>query len=103
MKKDGIIKILGNLKESIRQQYKAKIMGVFGSYVKGESKKGSDIDILVNFEEEADLFDLVALSLFLEKKLKHKVDIVPQSSLREEIKESILKEAVYIWETIASI
>ena len=59
-------------------------------------KKASDIDILVNFDEEADLFDLVALSLFLEKKLKRKVDIVPQSSLREEIKGVILKEAVYL-------
>jgi len=38
----------------------------------------------------------VNLSLFLEKKLKRKVDIVPQSSLREEIKGVILKEAVYL-------
>lgn len=96
MKKNGILKILENIKESVRQQYKAEITGVFGSYIKGESKKASDIDILVNFDEEADLFDLVALSLFLEKKLKRKVDIVPQSSLREEIKEVILKEAVYL-------
>lgn len=96
MKKNGILKILENLKESVRQQYKAEITGVFGSYIKGKAKKASDIDILVNFDEEADLFDLVNLSLFLEKKLKRKVDIVPQSSLREEIKEVILKEAVYL-------
>ena len=96
MKKNGILKILASLKENVRQQYKAEIRGVFGSYVRGEAKKNSDIDILVNFKEEADLFDLVNLSLFLEKKLKHKVDIIPQASLREEIKEGILKEAVYI-------
>lgn len=96
MKKVGILRILGGLKESIRRQYKAEIRGVFGSYVRGEAKKSSDIDILVNFDEKADLFDLVDLSLFLEKKLKRKVDIVPQSSLREEIKENVLREAVYL-------
>ncbi len=96
MKKDEIIKILISLKDNIRRQYKAEIKGVFGSYVKGEAKKGSDIDILVDFNEKADLFDLVALSLFLDRKLKRKVDIVPRESLRKEIRESVLREAVYI-------
>lgn len=96
MKKDEILKILGSLKGIVRQQYKAEISGIFGSYVKNKAKKNSDIDILVNFDDTADLFDLVDISLFLEKKLKHKVDIVPQSSIREEIKENILKEVVYI-------
>lgn len=96
MKKNGILKILEKLKEGIRKDYKAEITGVFGSYIKGKAKKSSDIDILVNFDEKADLFDLVNLTLFLEKKLKRKVDIVPQSSLRKEIKEGILKAAVYL-------
>ncbi len=96
MRKNGILKILKSLKGSVRVRYRVEIAGVFGSYIKGTAKKTSDIDILVNFEAEADLFDLVALSLFLEKKLKRKVDIVPQSALREEIKESILKEAILI-------
>ena len=96
MKKDEILKILISLKDSVRRQYKAEIKGIFGSYVKGEAKKGSDIDILVDFNEKADLFDLVALSLFLDRKLKRKVDIVPRESLRKEIRESVLREAVYI-------
>jgi predicted nucleotidyltransferase len=96
MRKSRILRILGSLKESIRQEYKAEITGIFGSYVKGNAGKGSDIDILVNFAPEADLFDLVDLSLFLEQKLKRKVDIVPQSSLREEIKGNVLKEAIYL-------
>lgn len=96
MKRNRILKILEDLKESVLQRYKAEITGVFGSYIKGKAKKANDIDILVNFDEEADLFDLVNLSLFLEKKLKRKVDIVPQSSLREEIKQGILKEALYL-------
>ncbi|MFH0772082.1 MAG: nucleotidyltransferase domain-containing protein [Candidatus Omnitrophota bacterium] len=96
MKKDEILKILVSLKDNVRRQYRAEIKGIFGSYVKGKAKKGSDIDILVDFNENADLFDLVDLSLFLERKLKQKVDIVPRESLRKEIRESVLREAVYI-------
>lgn len=96
MKKNKVLKILEHLRISIREKYKAEIKGVFGSFVKGEAKRDSDIDILVDFHEKADLFDLISLSLFLEKKLKRKVDIVPRNSLREEIKESVLREAVYI-------
>lgn len=76
--------------------YKAEIKGIFGSYVTGKMKTSSDIDILVDFYKGADIFDLVGLSLFLEAKLKHKVDIVPQASLRREIKETVLKETFYI-------
>lgn len=39
MNKNEIIKILGSLKEIVRQQYKAEISGIFGSYVKGKAKK----------------------------------------------------------------
>ncbi|MFH1440488.1 MAG: hypothetical protein ABIH18_00370 [Candidatus Omnitrophota bacterium] len=39
MKKNEILKILGSLKGIVRQQYKAEIAGVFGSYVKGKAKK----------------------------------------------------------------
>lgn len=91
-----ILNTLLNLKIEIRHRYKAKVKGVFGSYVKGEQREGSDIDVLVEFDEGANLLDLTGLSLFLEEKLNCHVDIVPESSIRKEIKESILKEAVYL-------
>lgn len=96
MKKDGILKTLESLKECVRKQYKAEIRGVFGSYVRGKAKRGSDIDILVDFYRGASLLDLVGLSSFLEKKLKRKVDIVPRSSIRKELKKEILKEAIFL-------
>lgn len=71
-------------------------MGVFGSYVRGEQKRGSDIDILVKFDEGATLIDFVGLSIYLENKLKIKVDIVPIDSIREEIRDKILKEAIFL-------
>lgn len=96
MKKSGVIKILTSLKDGVKRQYRAEIRGIFGSYVTGRAKKTSDIDILVNFDAEADMFDLIDLSSFLEKKLKRKVDIVPQDALRKEIRESVLREAIYL-------
>lgn len=91
-----IIKTLNSLREIVRKEYKAEIIGLFGSYVRGEQKKTSDIDILVRFLDDASLFDLVGLADFLEEKLSIKVDVVPIDTIRKEIKEDILREAVYI-------
>ncbi len=96
MTKSEIIRTLQKLKDEIRHKYKAEIKGVFGSYVRGEQKESSDIDILVLFLDGATLFDFVGLSDFLENKLQLKVDIVPIDTIKEEIKEDILQEAVYI-------
>lgn len=57
--------------------YKAKIVGLFGSYVRGVQTESSDVDILVRFLEGATLLDLVGLANFLEEELHVKVDIVP--------------------------
>jgi predicted nucleotidyltransferase len=54
-----------------------KEIGIFGSTVKRESKRRSDIDILLILKR-----DLVGLSLFLERRLKQKVDVVPKRTLR---------------------
>ena len=89
-----IKQILIMYKEELREKFKVKELMIFGSTIRGEKKRKSDIDILVDFEEGADLFDLVGLSLFLESKLQRKVDIVPKRVLRKEIRESVLKEAV---------
>jgi len=91
-----IINTLNSVREIIRKEYKAEVIGLFGSYVRGEQKETSDIDVIVKFLDDASLFDLVGLADFLEEKLGIKVDIVPIDTIRTEIKEDILREAVYI-------
>ena len=76
------------------KEFKAEIVGIFGSYARGEQKKESDIDILVRFKEGATLFDLVELAEFLEHKLGMKVDIVSERAVRPELRKSIFKEIV---------
>jgi len=94
---EEIKKKLDALNKEIKEQYKAEVIGIFGSYVQGKQKKKSDLDILVKFYEGATLFELVGLAIFLEEKLGiKKVDVVPYDAVREEIRDRILKEAVYL-------
>ena len=87
---------LQELGHEVRRDYKAEIVGLFGSYVRGQQKKESDLDILVRFYEGATLFDLVGLGDFLEEKLSLRVDIVSERAIKPELKERILKEVVAI-------
>jgi len=93
---EGVIETLKSLEEQIRKEYKAEIVGVFGSYARGEQRGSSDLDILAKFLEGATLFDFVGLGNFLEEKLNLKVDIVSERALREELREGIFKEVVRV-------
>ena len=81
-------------KDEIRRRYRAEIKGIFGSYARGDFDADSDLDLLVDFDEGANLFDLVGLQQFLEDKLGCKVDLVSRRSLRAELRTSILNEMI---------
>ncbi len=70
--------------------------GLFGSFARGEARKKSDIDILVEFKGRKSLLDLVGLQIELEEMLKRKVDVITYKSLHPLLKERILKEEVRI-------
>ena len=71
-----IINILKEHKEKLKEKYQIKEIGVFGSYVRGEYKEKSDLDILVEFEEDADidLLKFVNIENYLSDLLDIKVD-----------------------------
>lgn len=71
-------------------------IGIFGSYVRGEQKRKSDLDLLVEFSDPPSLFKFVELEDFLSQKLGIKVDLVMKDALKPRIKDSILNEAVYV-------
>ena len=96
LKSKEILAILTSSKDEVRKRFKAEIKEIFGSYARGEQKKESDLDIIVKFYKGATLFDLVGLADYLEEKLKVKVDIVPDDTIREGIKKEVLREKVYI-------
>ena len=98
MKKVQDIKTkLEALKPILKEKYQVETLGFFGSYARGQQKKKSDIDILVEFSQPntIDLLDFIELENFLSKKLGIKVDLVTKGALKPMIKEDILKETIY--------
>ena len=93
--KEKILNTLKRLKEDLNTNFRVKTIGLFGSYVKNEQKNTSDIDFLVEFEEDADLFHLIGLSRYLEEVFKSKVDVISKPAIKEELKQRILEEVIY--------
>ncbi|MDL5501798.1 MAG: nucleotidyltransferase family protein, partial [Candidatus Methanoperedens sp.] len=88
MKKiDVIIEKLRKNKPVVEKKYGVKNLEVFGSYIRGEQKKGSDLDILVEFHRTIDLFKYIELENFLSKKIGVKVDLVMKETLKPRIKD----------------
>lgn len=95
MKKiDQIINKLKEIKPVIESKYYVKNLEVFGSYIHGEQKKSSDLDILVEFSKTIDLFKYIELENYLSEKLGVKVDLVMKDTLKPRIKDRILNEAI---------
>ncbi len=91
---DQIIMKLRENKPFLEDNYKVKTLGVFGSYVRGEQKKSSDLDILVEFSKTIDLFKYIELENYLSEILVVKVDLVMKDTLKPRIKDKILNEAI---------
>ena len=88
--------LLSKHRKELEAKYKVKNIGVFGSFVRGEQKKKSDIDILVEFKETVDFFEFLDLEEHLERLLGIKVDLVTKRALKPLIKDKILNEVVYV-------
>ena len=86
--KQKILPILG--------PYGVKKAGIFGSYIRGEMKEDSDIDILVEIDKDISLLDFVGLKLEIEDVLGRKVDLVEYSTIKPLLKKRILEEQVII-------
>jgi hypothetical protein len=93
--KEDYLAKLKSLHDELKR-FKVREIGLFGSVVRGEQKQSSDLDVLVDFADDADLFDLVGLGLFLEEKIGRKVDVVPKRALRQELRDRVLKEVVTV-------
>ncbi len=91
-----IVKILSQHKREVIDKFKVKEISVFGSYARGESTEGSDLDILVEFYKPIGLFSFMDLEEYLEQLLGVKVDLVSKKALKPRIGARILKEAIAI-------
>jgi predicted nucleotidyltransferase len=83
-------------KPFLKEKFKVKDIGVFGSYVRGEQKENSDLDILVEFGERIGIFKFLELEEYLEDMLHLKIDLVSRKALKPTIGRQILKEVVML-------
>lgn len=93
-KKEILNKIKPEIIKILRKN-KVKKAGIFGSYVRGEQKKNSDIDIIVEPPKGVG-FGFVGIKFDLEKGIKRKVDLVTYKSLHPLLREKILKDEMRI-------
>jgi uncharacterized protein len=96
MDKKEIIEIIKKRKPELTTHYGVKRLGLFGSYVKNQQRKRSDVDILVQFNRDIDLFDFIDLREYLENQLNAKVDLVMESALKPNLGKRILAEVEYV-------
>jgi len=89
---------LEHLKPVLREKFEVETIGIFGSYTRGEQSKKSDVDILVEFSEDAEIgfFKFLDLEEFLSRKLGVKVDLVTKDALKPYIGKRILQEVVMV-------
>ena len=91
---EKILEVLRQQIPSLTERYSVETLEVFGSYVRSEQKKDSDLDILVTFREVPSLLTFIAIENYLTDLLGVKVDLVMKDSLKPKIGQQILREAI---------
>lgn len=87
---------LADAKPHLQKEYHIKDIGIFGSYVRGEQRKTSDIDILVSFDGQIGGFQYISLKQELSEKLGRKVHISSKEYLKPRIAKEIEREVIFI-------
>ena len=93
---EKIRKILRQNKHLLKRDFKIRKIGIFGSFVRGEQKNNSDVDILIEFSRTPGLFDFIRVENSLSALLKKRVDLVMKGALKPMIGRNILREVIYI-------
>ncbi len=88
--------IIREHQDILAQRYGVSVVGLFGSYVRGEEGPESDLDLLVDILRPISLLELVGAELYLTEVLGVKVDLVPRRDLRPELRDIILHTAIPI-------
>ena len=81
---ENLRRLIVEMQDVIRQKYKAEIKGIFGSYTRSDFHADSDLDLLVDFDDSANLMDYIKLQQFLEDRLECRIDVISRHSRSEE-------------------
>jgi len=96
MKRDDVLRILKEQQKELTDRYKVASLSLFGSVARDENRAGSDVDLLVEFNQPVGLFLFIELQQRLESLLGCKVDLGTPRSLKPRLKEQVLQEAIRV-------
>lgn len=95
LSKTDILSKLRELKPELNKQFAVREIGLFGSFSDNSYSEDSDIDILVELERPIG-WKIFTLEIYLEKVFARKIDLVTKNALKEQIRDSILKQVNYV-------
>jgi uncharacterized protein len=89
--------LLRQSQPDLQEQFGVMKIGIFGSFARGEEQSGSDVDVLVTFQQGKKTFDnFMGTKFYLEDLFKRKVDLVTDAALKPLIHDPILKDVIYV-------
>ena len=88
-----ILKVLREHEDLLRR-YSVKRLGLFGSYARGQQRRGSDVDFLVDFEKPT-YDNFIDLTFSLERLFRRKVGLVTSRSLNPHVKPFVENEVAW--------
>jgi len=93
-----ILDFISKNKSFLNQQFHVSKIGLFGSYARNEQTENSDIDLIVDFEENTNnLYDIkIELKKFFKENLNINVDICREKYIKPFYKTRIIKETIYV-------
>ena len=96
MKREEVLQKLSPYRKELKKRYGVSSLFLFGSVARNEAGPGSDVDLFVEFKTPIGLFDFVGLQQELEELLGCKVDLGTKQSLKLQIKDKVLEEAIRV-------
>ncbi len=88
-------------RNDVREMYEKQginYLGIFGSAARGEERKDSDVDLLVDFNRTKTFFDLADIQLYLEEVLGKRVDLVSRKGLKKQLRPYVEKDLITVYE-----
>lgn len=96
MTKAFILDFLSRHKQELQDKYGITTIGLFGSYARDEQSENSDIDIAVEIQSDNKFRSFFGLKHFIEDHLHHRIDLGIESTLKPIVKETVLRDVIYV-------
>ena len=91
-----VLALLRQHEPEIQKKFGVATIGIFGSFVRGEERPDSDVDVLVTFQNGRETFDnYMDCKFYLEDLFGRTVDLIIQDTIKKRLRPYILAEVVY--------